>query len=68
MHGTSVTTSFDDEQLALLDALCAVTKKRRATLMRDLVVAVLEDDAATHQGVTSSPDKVIYLRNWMGAR
>jgi hypothetical protein len=55
----------------MLDAICNAARDGGATrsaMARSLLVAVLEDDAAAHQGCGSGPDRVVYLKNWRGSR
>lgn len=46
---------LDEQQTAQLDAICKDASKSRDDIARDILVSVLDDDAAAHSNV-------IYLR------
>lgn len=71
MDRARISFDLDDEQTAMLDAICteAGGAVSRPQMAKQLLVAVLEDDAAQHQANGSSDDhRVIVLRDWKGAR
>lgn len=64
---TKISLTLDDEQTAMLDAIRTEAQDTRSSVAKALLVAVLEDDAASH-GASTSIDNVVVLRNWRGAR
>jgi hypothetical protein len=61
---------LDDEHTAMLDAIQAEAGVgTRSGLAKDLLIAVLEDDAEAHGMSPQDPrTKVIVLQNWRGGR
>ena len=64
----TIEIELSDKHMALLDALCSTADVTRNEMARDLIIAVLEDDAAAH-GANPSPDhKFIVLQNYRGQK
>ena len=63
---TPIEFELSDKHMALLDALCSTADVTRNEMARDLLIAVLEDDAAAH-GANPSPDhRIIRLEKYRG--
>lgn len=55
---------LDDEHEAMLQAMCNEAGAHPVMLMRDLVYALLEDDAAAHGASVPNDGRVVLLRDY----
>lgn len=61
---TVVQIELSPEHIAMLDGICAEAGgMHRRTMAKNLLIAVLEEDAAAHGAFGNPDDKVIILRD-----
>lgn len=65
---THIEFKLNDEHSAMLEAIVGQSGVSKSAMARDLLISLLEDDAAQHGAFGCPDDKVIFLRNWKGAR
>lgn len=69
---TSIHFGLDPEHIAMLDAImdeAGLLGSTRGSFAKDLLIAVLEDDATAHGMAPQDPSKkVIVLQHWRGGR
>lgn len=65
---TSMHIELTSEHVAMLDAICAEAGGiSRTTMAKNLLVALLEDDAAAHGAFSNPDEKIVILRNYLRA-
>lgn len=65
---TEVRLRLAPEHIAMLDAIANEAGKPRRVTARELLIALLEDDAASHQAGQPAEERIIILRDWKRRR